>query len=232
MFGKAFIAILSLATFTSAHYTMPSLIINGQTTGAWVNVRQTNNYNSQAPVTDVSSADFRCYTSATNAKATTVNVNAGSTVGVSLNGPMYHAGVVNVYMAKVPSGADAASWDGSGQVWFKVHEIPAVTDGGKTITFPTQDKTSFTFTLPKNLPNGQYLIRPEQIALHSASAFQGAQFYLACGQLNVSGGGSGSPGPLVSIPGVYTGREPGIMINIYYPIPATYTQPGPAVWKG
>lgn len=49
---------------------------------------------------------------------------------------MYHAGVVNVYMAKVPSGVDAASWDGSGQVWFKVHQIPAVTDGGKTITFP------------------------------------------------------------------------------------------------
>ncbi|KAF7325326.1 hypothetical protein MVEN_02633300 [Mycena venus] len=26
--------------------------------------------------------------------------------------------------------------------------------------------------------------------------------------------------------------EPGILINIYCPIPATYTQPGPAVWTG
>lgn len=43
-----------------------------------------------------------------------------------------------------------------------------------------------------------------------------AQFYISCGQINVTGGGSGSPGPLVAIPGVYTGNEPGIMINIYY----------------
>lgn len=83
------------------------------------------------------------------------------------------------------------------------------------------------FTIPKNIPNGQYLVRMEHIALHSASGFQGAQFYISCSQVNVSGGGSGTPGPLVAIPGVYTGREPGIMLNIYYPIPATYQQPGP-----
>ena len=29
------------------------------------------------------------------------------------------------------------------------------------------------------------------------------------------GGGSGTPGPKVAIPGVYTGNEPGILINIY-----------------
>ncbi|TFY73384.1 hypothetical protein EWM64_g10628 [Hericium alpestre] len=67
----------------------------------------------------------------------------------------------------------------------------------------------------------------EAIALHVAQTFGGAQFYLSCGQINVTGGGSGTPGPLVAIPGVYTGYEPGILININYPIPANYTQPGP-----
>ena len=43
-----------------------------------------------------------------------------------------------------------------------------------------------------------------------------AQFYLSCAQVKVTGGGNGSPSPLVSIPGVYTGNEPGILINIYY----------------
>ena len=57
---------------------------------------------------------------------------------------------------------------------------------------------------------------------------------ISCGQINVTGGGSGTPGPLVAIPGVYTGnvrwlhsslprvaltfahlQEPGILINIY-----------------
>lgn len=64
--------------------------------------------------------------------------------------------------------------------------------------------------------------------------------------MTVTGGGKGTPGPLVSFPGAYTGYgtllllgpgaghelnsvciEPGILIDIYYPIPANYTQPGP-----
>ena len=44
-----------------------------------------------------------------------------------------------------------------------------------------------------------------QIALHVASTYGGAQFYVGCAQVNVVGGGGGTPGPLVSIPGVYTG---------------------------
>lgn len=51
----------------------------------------------------------------------------------------------------------------------------------------------------------RYLVRMEAIALHVASTYGGAQFYISCGQVNVLNGGSGTPGPLVSIPGVYTG---------------------------
>ncbi|KAF8056925.1 glycoside hydrolase family 61 protein [Lyophyllum atratum] len=221
---------LSLCAITSAHYTFPSLIVNGIASTDWLYVRKTNNFNSQAPVTDVKSADFRCYTSETQATASTVNVAAGSQLGIKSNGNIYHAGVVNVYMAKAPS--NVSTWDGSGNVWFKVYQIPAVTDGGKAITFPGSNIPSVSFTVPKSLPSGQYLVRMEAIALHSASAPGGAQFYISCGQINVTGGGSGSPKPLVAIPGVYSGNEPGIVINIYYPIPTTYVQPGPAVWSG
>ncbi|THG98950.1 hypothetical protein EW026_g3321 [Hermanssonia centrifuga] len=111
-------------------------------------------------------------------------------------------------MTRAPGNASA--FDGSGQVWFKVHQISAVTDGGSSITWPD---------------NGAGLTQV-------ASTFGGAQFYISCGQINVTGGGGGTPGPLVSIPGVYTGYEPSILINIYSPIPANYTQPGPAVWTG
>lgn len=45
----------------------------------------------------------------------------------------------------------------------------------------------------------------ENIAVHAASTYGGAQFYLSCGQVEITGGGNGTPGPLVSIPGVYTG---------------------------
>ncbi|KAL1720512.1 glycoside hydrolase family 61 protein [Schizophyllum commune] len=226
-------SLLATASFVAsalAHYTLPTLIVNGQPSGEWVNIRRTNNYNTQAPVQDVTSPDFTCYTSETHATATTAEVAAGSSVSIKANGPMYHAGVVNVYMAS--ANPDAASYDGSGQKWFKVYEIPPVTNGGSSISFPGSDIDTITFTIPKSLPSGEYLIRAEHIALHSASSFGGAQFYLSCAQVKVTGGGSGSPGPLVSIPGVYTGNEPGILINIYYPVPANYTMPGPAVWHG
>ena len=74
--------------------------------------------------------------------------------------------------------------------------------------------TQITFTIPPSIPNGDYLIRVEDIALHVAQSPGGAQFYISCAQVTVQGGsGSGKPGPLVAIPGVYTGNEPGILIS-------------------
>ncbi|KAI0032052.1 glycoside hydrolase family 61 protein A [Vararia minispora EC-137] len=236
---KGFTLLASLAAFlapAAAHYTFPSLVVGGVTTAPWVNVRKTNNYNTQAPVTDVTSPDFRCYDTQTNPTAETISVAAGSQMGIMSDGTIYHPGVVNVYMAMAPGGnapsGNVSSFAGDGAAWFKVYQITAQTNGGTSITFPAQNLPGVTFTLPKNLPSGQYLVRMEAIALHAASTFGGAQFYISCGQINVTGGGSGTPGPLVSIPGVYTGNEPGILLNIYYPVPATYTQPGPAVWSG
>jgi len=229
----SYIALLSaLASQVSAHYVFPNLILNGSPSADWQYIRQTNNYENLGPVTDVTSADFTCYNTAENIIPATATVTAGSKIGFQVYGnpsDLYHAGVVNVYMAKAPS--TAASFTGaSGNVWFKVFEITAVTDGGTTITFPAENLPAVNFTIPAALPSGQYLVRMEAIAIHSASYFGGAQFYIGCAQINVTGGGKGTPGPLVAIPGVYTGNEPGILIDIYYPIPATYVQPGPAVW--
>ncbi|KAF5371773.1 hypothetical protein D9758_003360 [Tetrapyrgos nigripes] len=224
--------VCALLSQVTAHYTFPGLIVNGVRTPDWVNVRRTNNYNTQAPVTDVTSADFRCYDSQTGpATASTITVAAGSTLGIACDQTIYHPGVINVYMAKAPSG-NVTSFNGDGAVWFKVYQITAQTNGGTSITFPAQNLPSVSFTVPRNLPSGQYLVRMEALALHAAGTFQGAQWYISCGQIQVTGGGNGNPGPLVSIPGVYTGNEPGILLNIYYPVPATYVQPGPAVWSG
>jgi hypothetical protein len=84
-------------------------------------------------------------------------VQAGGTVGFVADDPqgIYHAGVVNIYMAKAPGAA--ADFDGDGEVWFKVHEISAVTDGGSTITFPAEGVPSVEFTIPDATPSGEYL---------------------------------------------------------------------------
>ncbi|KAJ7742692.1 glycosyl hydrolase family 61-domain-containing protein [Mycena maculata] len=230
MLTFAALALSSLLSQVQAHYTFPSLIVGGVITPQWVNVRETNNYQTNDPVTNVTSPDMRCYDSATAGTATTISVTAGSTLGIDCPITIYHPGVVNVYMAQAPTGTDVSDFAGDGAVWFKVYEITAVTNGGTSITFPAQNLPSVSFTLPEELPTGQYLVRMEALALHVAETYGGAQWYIACGQIAVTGGGSGTPGPLVEIPGVYTGYEPGILINIYDPIPATYTQPGPPVW--
>ena len=158
--------------------------MNGTTTPAWVNVRKTNNFNTQAPVTDVTSPDFRCYDSQTDATATTITVAAGSQMGIMSDGTIYHPGVVNVYMAKAPG--DVGSFAGDGDVWFKVYQISAVTNGGQSISFPAEGVPGVTFTLPSALPSGQYLVRMEAIALHVAQTFGGAQFYVSPALCRVS----------------------------------------------
>ena len=56
----------------------------------------------------------------------------------------------------------------------------------------------------------------EAIALHVAETYGGAQFYISCGQVNVQNGGSGTPGPLVAIPGVYTGYVSSSLLSSQY----------------
>jgi hypothetical protein len=87
------------------------------------------------------------------------------------------------------------------------------------------------FVVPKSLPSGNYLVRVESIALHQASNVGGAQVYLACGQVKVTGGGNGNPSPLVSFPGAYGPEDPGLIWS-YYPVRTSYKAPGPAIWHG
>jgi hypothetical protein len=70
----------------------------------------------------------------------------------------------------------------------------------------------YSFQIPKCIPSGQYLLRAEVIALHGAGSYPGAQLYMECAQLNISGGGNAQP-PTVSFPGAYRGTDPGIKIN-------------------
>lgn len=70
------------------------------------------------------------------------------------------------------------------------------------------------FTLPTCVAPGQYLLRAEIVALHSASKSMGAQFYMGCAQINVSGSGS-KTGTTVSFPGAYQQNDAGILVSIY-----------------
>ncbi|KAG8875605.1 hypothetical protein FRB97_001035 [Tulasnella sp. 331] len=204
------------AHLVSAHYTFPQLITGTTITNVWQYVRMTENYDSQGPVTDVTTQEIRCYETTTANVTSTATVAAGSYLGVQADNTIYHPGYLSIYMSPItPATAATSESAATGATWFKVYQDPPVWTASTGLTFPSQTITSFGFTIPKTLPTGTYLVRFEQIALHVASTFQGAQFYIGCGQVTVTGGGSGKPGPLVAFPGAYTGYEPGILINIY-----------------
>ncbi|KIM28933.1 glycoside hydrolase family 61 protein, partial [Serendipita vermifera MAFF 305830] len=184
---------------------------------------------SNGPVTNVASTDVRCNLGAAARTTGTLTVAAGSTATFKVASSISHVGPLLFYMAKAPGSVNG--WDGSGNVWFKIAQTGASFSGGQ-MTWPSSGLTTASVKIPSSLPSGEYLLRVEHIALHTASSVGGAQFYISCAQLKVTGGGSGNPGPLVAFPGAYKATDPGIQINIYYPVPTSYTPPGPSVWSG
>ena len=84
-------------------------------------------------------------------------------------------------------------------------------------------------TVPAALPSGDYLVRAEHTGLHIVNK---PQFYIGCGQVTVTGGGNGVPGPLVAFPGAYAQGDKGIFNNFNYPKPVDYKPAGPPVWTG
>jgi len=225
--ASTILAIGAMLPSALAHYRFPSLIVGSTVTGQYQYVRQNSNMNS--PVTDVKSTDFTCNAGArTGSNTQTYAVTAGSTVGFQLDQQVFHPGPYIVYLGQAPSSVtNLNTWDGSGANWFKIHQ--------RAIPFNSQGPqwemlNSLTFKLPTRISTGLYLLRVEHIALHSASSYPGAQFYISCAQLSISGGQGGNPAK-VSIPGVYSGQEPGIKLNIYYPILTSYTFPGPSVYS-
>lgn len=52
-------------------------------------------------------------------------------------------------MAKAPDSVDG--WAGDGDVWFKVYQISAVTNGGESITFPAEGNVQIRFSLSSHL---------------------------------------------------------------------------------
>lgn len=144
-----------------------------------------------------------------------------------------HYGPVLVYMAAV---SDAASAEGADAKWFKVFQDTWASNGtsGSDDNWGTKDLNTccgmMDVKIPEDIAPGDYLIRAEAVALHAAGSSGGAQFYMTCYQVTVTGSGSATP-DTVAIPGAYDASDPGILINIYQTLTA-YEAPGPAVYSG
>jgi len=133
-----------------------------------------------------------------------------------------HKGPVQVYMAPTAS-------NGNGPVWVKV-ESKGFVNGRWATDELKANKGKHSFTVPAVAP-GNYLIRPEIIALHEGQNVGGAQFYMACIQVKVAGG-AGKPLPAgIPLPGAYSANDPGIQFNVYAKQNQKYVAPGGAIKK-
>ncbi|KAI0399545.1 glycoside hydrolase family 61 protein [Xylaria palmicola] len=219
-FIKVVVGAALAAQSVSGHYIFQALGKGSSKGTPYEFVRRNTNYNS--PVTDLSSNDLRCNVGgATGGNTSTVALNAGDQFTFSLDQAVYHQGPVSLYMSKAPS--TAAEYDGSGS-WFKTFDWgPKFTNGQAQWTM----SGTYTGTIPKCIPDGEYLVRIQSLAIHNPGATP--QWYISCGQVKVSGGGSATPSPTVKIPGAFKATDPGYTANIYNNF-KSYTVPGPSVF--
>ncbi|KAM3157204.1 putative endo-beta-1,4-glucanase D [Botrytis cinerea] len=207
--------LLSVVATVRSHATFQELWINSvDQVGSCVRLPPTN-----SPITDLTSTDLRCNVGGTVGVSGVCSVAAGGNVTVEMHQQPgdrscaneaiggAHYGPVILYMSKV---SNAATDTGSGS-WFK-----------QTLNANCGKRS---FTIPSTLAPGDYLLRAEVIALHVAGSVGGAQLYMSCFQLRVTGSGSKNPTGVL-FPGAYSATDPGILINIYQTI-NNYTIPGP-----
>lgn len=116
-------------------------MVNGKAEAAdWSATRMTKNAQSKQGVENPTSPDIRCYTSQTAANVAAVP--AGATVHYVSTQQINHPGPVQYYLAKVPAGSSAKTFDGSGAVWFKISTTMPTSDNNKQLVWPGQSMGS------------------------------------------------------------------------------------------
>ncbi|KAI0973488.1 glycoside hydrolase family 61 protein [Xylaria arbuscula] len=220
----SYIATLVFAASAEAHTIFQEVSINDQKQGSLVALRAPNDNN---PVYDVTSQDIICQ-KAGRTSSTVINVNPGDQIGAYwghvIGGAQFandpdnpiassHKGPITAWLAKVD---DAATASKTGLKWFKIWEDTFNTSTKKWGVDNMISNQGWTkFQMPQCIAPGNYLLRVEILALHSARTSMGAQFYMSCAQVKIGGSGAFSPSQTVSFPGAYQQNDPSILINIY-----------------
>ncbi|KAL9623595.1 MAG: hypothetical protein Q9160_002051 [Pyrenula sp. 1 TL-2023] len=220
MFSKTLVA-CTLAAVVSAHQNFHQFWVNGVSPGYQVGIRMPPSNN---PVTDVTSNDITCNVNG-NAVPTTVKTiaaKAGDRIEVQWDTSTHPGPITHSLYGPV---ADASKATGLG-TWYKINELDYANGEWANQVMEAAGMT-YNFTLPAKLASGDYLLRSEMLALHGSTTLNGAQFYIGCAQLRITGsGGSCSPG--IQLPGAYKATDANIYIpNFYYGFdPTTYKAPG------
>ncbi|KAG9258909.1 glycosyl hydrolase family 61-domain-containing protein [Emericellopsis atlantica] len=234
------VALAALVPYVSAHYFFDVLVIDGQETSPNQYIRSNTRPEKYNPTKWINTrddmtpdmTDFRCNKGAFESagQTETATVQAGSTLAMKLGvqATMQHPGPAQVYMSKAPSTAQEYEGDGD---WFMIFQ-EGVCNPDADFTkdaWCTWDKDRIEFTIPSDLPDGEYLIRAEHIGLHGAHVGEAEFYYASCAQVSVTGGGDGVPGPTIQFPGGYKQDDESFNFSLWSGY-REYPLPGPGVW--
>ncbi|CAG8180630.1 unnamed protein product [Penicillium salamii] len=242
--------LLAPTLFTSlvaAHGHVTNIVINGVSFGGWdigsypytdspptvVAWGTPNTSNGFIEPDGYTDSDIICHRNATNAKGHAV-VAAGDRVFLQwTDWPDSHHGPVIDYLASCGA-AGCETVDKTKLEFFKIDGVGLV-DGSNVPGIWGDDQlinqgSSWMVEIPKSIAPGNYVLRHELIALHSAGTEGGAQNYPQCFNLQVTGSGSDVPAGVLGTE-LYSPTDPGILVNIYTSL-STYVVPGPTLYSG
>ncbi|OQN99153.1 hypothetical protein B0A48_15002 [Cryoendolithus antarcticus] len=234
--------LLALAAGANAHTLFSEFYVNGVGQGSGTCVRTP--YNAEGavnPIKDLSSDDMVCGQNGEAGVARTCSVTSGSSITFEYRqwpddvsrGPLDHGhmGPCSVYLKKV---GNAATDSGAGDGWFKLwDEGYDASDSGPN-PWCTQrmiaNEGRITVTLPESLQGGDYLVRPELLALHNAGPKGAPEFYVGCAQVFLESSGTQGPASTVSIPGHVNMSSSAVTFDVWAtPMDKDYPIPGPGV---
>ena len=236
--------LLSSAALVAGHGYVSGAVVDGQYYGGYIvtsyaytdNPPDTIGWSTEATdlgfVDDYSDPDIICSKSAKPA-AISAEVGAGKDIELQwTDWPESHHGPVITYMANC--NGDCSKVDKTSLEFFKIDQKGLIDGSEAPGTWATDNlisnNNSWTVTLPSDIAAGNYVLRHEIIALHSAGNKDGAQSYPQCLNLKVTGGGDASPKGTFGTK-LYNENDPGILVNIYQSLDS-YDIPGPALYSG
>ncbi|KAL4819982.1 glycosyl hydrolase family 61-domain-containing protein [Aspergillus spinulosporus] len=177
-----------------------------------------------------SNSDIVCHRGA-EPGALSAETSPGGSVTLYWNTwPTDHHGPVITYLANC--NGDCASVDKSTLKFFKIDAGGLVDNSAVPGTWATDELIaadfSRTVTIPSDIASGNYVLRHEIIALHSAENKDGAQNYPQCINLKITGSGTATPPGTLGTE-LYKDTDAGIDVNIWNAL-SSYVIPGPALY--
>ncbi|OJJ49869.1 hypothetical protein ASPZODRAFT_58651 [Penicilliopsis zonata CBS 506.65] len=182
--------------------------------------------------TEYAEPNIICHKNGTPA-ALSADIKAGGTVELQwTDWPTSHHGPVITYLANC--NGDCSSVDKTELEFFKIDQGGLINDTAEPGTWASDElianNNSWTVTIPTAIASGNYVLRHEIIALHSAEELNGAQNYPQCINLNITSDGTDTPTGTLG-EALYNDTDPGILIDIYQSL-STYVIPGPTLYSG